>query len=128
MCEKIREGKVMSLSSTNEDDVNDETIIDSDVNDDVVSEIVKKPKKKKRSYKSKKVKSKICKTCNQDILENEISNGLMYKDTYHQMQVKNYCKNHEDTYTNHKCKPHWCGDCDYLINYEITIDHSKWER
>ena len=85
-------------------------------------------KKKKRSYNSKKATTKICKTCRQDILENEISNGLMYKDTYHQMQVKNYCKNHEDTYTNHKCTPKWCGDCDYLIKYEITIDFSKWER
>ena len=128
----------MSPSSTNEDDVNDETIIDSDVNDDIVSEIVEKPKKKKRSYikgglvkkakKKKKNTKKICKTCGQNILQNEIRSGLMYKDTYHQIQVKNYCKNHETTYSNHKCKPNWCGDCDYLINYDITIDHSKWER
>ena len=129
MCEKNFEGKVMSLSSTNEDDINDETIIDSEVNDDI-EEIVEKPKKKKRSYKSKrkKPKTKICKTCGQDILKNEIRNSFMYKDTYHQIQVKNYCKDHEYTYSNHKCKPSWCGDCDYLINYEITIDHSKWER
>ena len=118
----------MSPSSTNEDDVNDETIIDSDVNDDIVSEIVERPKKKKRSYKRKNAKKKICKTCGQNILENEASRSLMYKDTYHQIQVKNYCKDHEITYSNHKCKPNWCGDCDYLINYEITIDHSKWER
>ena len=125
MCEKNFEGKVMSLSSTSEDDVNDETIIDSDINDDVVSEIVEKPKKKKRSYKREKVKKKICKTCGQDILENEIRRSLMYKDTYHQMQVKNYCKNHETTYSNHKCKPNWCGDCGFLMNYEITVNYKK---
>ena len=118
----------MSPSSTNEDDINDETIIDSEINDDIISEIVKKPKKKKRSYKRKKTTTKICKTCGQDILENEARRGLMYKDTYHQVQVKNYCEDHEQRYTNHKCKPNWCGDCDYLINYDITIDHSKWER
>ena len=57
MCEKNFEGKVMSPSSTDSDDINDETIIDSDVNDDIVSEIVEKPKKKKRSYiKGGKVK------------------------------------------------------------------------
>ena len=45
----------------------------------------------------------------------------MYKDTYHQLRVKNYCKEHEETYRGHKCKPSWCGDCDYLINYQIEI-------
>ena len=128
----------MSLSSTSEDDINDETIIDSDVNDDIVSEPVKKPKKKKRSYikggkvkkakKKKKSKPKTCKTCHQDILVNEMRDSFMFHDTYHQLQAKSYCKEHEIAHSDHKCKPHWCGDCGYLTKYEITIDHSKWER
>ena len=90
----------------------------------------KKPSKtKKRSLKKKaKATTKFCKTCGQDILSNEIRDMFMYKDTYHQLQVKEYCEEHELVYSSHKCKPHWCGDCDYLIDYEITIDHSKWER
>jgi hypothetical protein len=70
---------------------------------------------------SKKIKKKICKTCNQDILDNEIRDMLMYKDTYHQLQSKQYCDEHESTYHDHTCKPSWCGDCDYLMNYEIEI-------
>ena len=70
---------------------------------------------------NKKIKKKICKTCGQDILTNEMRDMLMYKDTYHQLKVKDYCKDHEAKYSNHKCKPHWCGDCDYLIKYEIGI-------
>ena len=77
-------------------------------------------KTKKRS--SKKKKTKFCKTCQQDILENEMRDMLMYKNTYHQLQVKDYCKEHELKYSNHQCKPSWCGDCDYLIKYEIGIN------
>ena len=75
----------------------------------------------------KKSKKKHCKTCNQDILENEMRDMLMFQDTYHQLQAKEYCKEHETDYNDHKCKPHWCGDCGYLTKYEINIDHSKWE-
>ena len=75
----------------------------------------------KKSSRKKKAKIKICETCNQDILANEMRDMLMYKNTYHQLQVKDYCKDHEAKYGDHKCKPHWCGDCDYLINYEIEI-------
>ena len=67
------------------------------------------------------MKKKLCKTCNQDILVNEMRNSYMYKDTYHQLKAKEYCKEHESKYSNHKCKPSWCGDCDYLINYQIEI-------
>ena len=67
------------------------------------------------------MKKKICKTCNQDILKNEMADTFMYKDTYHQLRTKEYCKEHEQKYTNHKCRPSWCGDCDYLINYQIDI-------
>ena len=77
-------------------------------------------KTKKRSSK-KKIKPTICDTCNQDILSNEKRDALMFKNTYHQLRAKEYCKKHTSSYTNHKCKPHWCGDCGYLINYEIEL-------
>ena len=93
----------------------------------------KKPSKtKKRSYikggkvkKARKPKLKICKTCGQDILANEMRDSFMFQDTYHQLQAKEYCKNHEVAYSNHKCKPHWCGDCNYLWKYEIEIQEGK---
>ena len=91
------------------------------------SKTKKSSETKKRSLK-KKATTKFCKTWWQDILSNEIRDMLIYKDTYHQLQVKEYCEEHELTYSDHKCRPHWCGDCDYLIKYEIAIDHSKWER
>jgi len=119
MCEKNFEGKIMSPPSKDPDDINEETILDDDV-----EEIVKKPKKKRRSRK-KKPKIKICKTCGQDILENERRDMFMFHDTYHQLQTKDYCDKHEDAYNDHKCKPAWCGDCGYLRKYEIIID---WEK
>ena len=45
-----------------------------------------------------------------------------------QLRVKDYCESHEATYSDHKCKPCWCGDCGYLRKYEITINHSKWDK
>jgi hypothetical protein len=87
----------------------------------------KKPSKmKKRSRKIAKLK--LCKTCHQDILKNEIRDMLMFQDTYHQLQAKDYCEEHELLYSDHKCKPCWCGDCGYLTKYEIIIDHSKWDK
>ena len=71
------------------------------------------------------IKTKFCKTCNQDILENEKRDMLMSHDTYHKLQVRDYCKEHERIYSDHKCKPMWCDKCRYLINYEITIDVDK---
>ena len=109
MCEKIRERKVLSLSSDDENDT-----IPKD------SEKVEPSKKKKRSTK-KKQKVKICKTCEQDIKENKKRDMLIFKDTYHQMLAKDYCSDHETAHSNHKCKPSWCGDCGYLIKYEIEI-------
>ena len=50
---------------------------------------------------------------------------FMFHDTYHQLKTKEYCENHERTYSDHTCKPCWCGDCGYLTKYEITID---WEK
>ena len=79
-------------------------------------------KKKRRTCNS--FKTKFCKTCHQDILENEKRNMFMSHDTYHKLQVRDYCKEHERTYSDHKCEPKWCDKCRYLINYEISVDHS----
>ena len=128
MCEKNLEGKRMSLLPTDPDDILEETIVDNIVDDDI-EEIVEKPKKKKRSSKKKKNQPhKYCKTCGQDILENERRDGLMFHDTYHQLRAKNYCKEHERVYSEHKCTPSWCGDCRYLTKYEITIDWKKKDK
>ena len=112
MCEKIREGKVLSLSS------------DGDIDESYPKDWEEvKPKKKKRS--KKRPKTKFCKTCGQDILANEMRDMMMFQDTYHQLQAREYCKDHEARYSDHKCKPHWCGDCNYLWKYEIEIQEGK---
>ena len=92
-----------------------------------MSSTTAEPKKVKKRARTS-IKTKFCKVCQQDILENEKRDMFMSHDTYHQLRVKEYCKNHEISYSNHKCKPKWCDKCKYLINYEIIIDHSKWER
>ena len=86
---------------------------------------MKKPSKTKRRSRRKKVLTKFCKTCGQDILENEMRDMLMFQDTYHQLQAKEYCSEHTAVHSNHKCKPHWCGDCNYLVKYEIEIQEGK---
>ena len=77
-------------------------------------------KTKKRSSK-RKTKSKICKTCNQDILANEKRDMYMFKDTYHQLMAKEYCKEQILKYDHKNCKPEWCDECQnltgYLVNY-----------
>ena len=78
---------------------------------------------KRRARNSKKVK--ICKVCQQDILENEKRDMLMSHDTYHQLQAKEYCKDHKFTYSDHKCEPKWCDKCRFLINYEITVGKNE---
>ena len=115
MCEKNFEGKLLSPPS------------DGDIDESHPKDLkpVKKTKKKKRSKHSK---SKVCLTCGQDILKNEMKDSFMYKDTYHQLRAKEYCKDHERRYSNHKCKPSWCGDCGYLIKYEVIIKYDKWDR
>ena len=70
-------------------------------------------------------KIKICKTCGEDIVSNGDRNMFMYNDTYHQLQAKEYCKEHETQYSDHKCKPHWCGDCGFLTNYSIELNNKK---
>ena len=126
MCEKNFEGKVLSPPPTDSDDINDEAVVDNDITDDVEDKTVKKSKKKKRSRRKKKGPlHKFCKTCGQDILENERRDVFMYKDTYHQLSAKDYCDDHERIYSEHKCKPNWCGDCGYLTKYEIFVDWDK---
>ena len=85
---------------------------------------VSSPTSKKRKRSSTK-KSKICDGCGQDIPANEMRGVFMYQDTYHQLKAKEYCKDHETKYSDHKCKPYWCGDCNYLINYQIEIQKGK---
>ena len=116
MCEKKFEGKIMSLSPNDEDDLNEEMIVDNDIDDDVT--VVKPSKRKKRS---KKVTKKICKTCGEDIIKNEERDALRFKNTYHQIMTKEYCEDHERMYSGDMCKPCWCGDCGFLIKYEIIV-------
>ena len=120
MCEKNLEGKVLSPPSN--DDIDEETIVDNSVDDEIIEEEIIKSKKRSRKNR---FKTKFCKTCGQDILKNEKREALMFIDTYHQFLAKDYCEEHERVYTDHKCKPHWCGDCGYLTKYEIEIQKRK---
>tara|TARA_Y100000310_G_C20030365_1_gene511505 strand:+ start:53 stop:388 length:336 start_codon:yes stop_codon:yes gene_type:complete len=108
MCEKIREGKQMSLFLNDGDDI---------IEDSVVDDTIVKPSKRKRRSKA----DKYCSTCNQNITDLKKRDCLKFKNTYHQIMAKDYCKEHETQYSTHKCKPHWCGDCSYLIKYDIEV-------
>ena len=77
------------------------------------------------SKTKKRSKQDICDTCGQDIISNKDRDVYKFKNTYHQLRTKEYCKDHEFTYSNHKCKPSWCGDCGYLIQYEIIVKESR---
>ena len=79
--------------------------------------------KKRRARNSKKVK--LCKGCEQNILANEKRDMYMKHDTYHQLRVKEHCKDHEISYSNHKCKPIWCNECKYLVKYEIMVGKNE---
>ena len=128
MCEKNLERKQMSLFPNDDidDDINKEMIIDDEnigdcVNDDDDAIVIKTSKRKKRSKKKKK----ICKTCSQDTISLKKRGSMRYNNTYDQELAKEYCKDHEMSYGGHKCKPSWCGDCGYLINYEVEIEFSR---
>ena len=127
MCEKNFEGKQLSLFPNDEDDINEETIVDNDIDDDnlIIDDkdniVVDSSKRKKRSKKKKK----ICKTCNQNITSLKKRDSLRYNNTYDQELAKNYCKEHESSHSDHKCKPHWCGDCGYLMNYGVEIEFDR---
>jgi len=77
------------------------------------------PPKKRKTSKARK--SNICTTCNEHIIENEDRDALRFTNTFHQLQTKQYCDEHERVHITHKCKPHWCGDCGFLMNYDIEI-------
>ena len=118
----------MSLLPPDEDDINEETIVDDEINDDSLitddtdNIIVSASKRKKRSEK-KKVVEKICKTCGEDIIKNEDRDVLRFTNTYHQLSAKNYCDEHLMSYKDHECKPCWCGDCEFLVKYEIIVKY-----
>ena len=50
---------------------------------------------------------------------------MRYNNKIDQELAKEYCKEHEMSHSDHKFKPHWCGDCGYLIRYDIEIDFDK---
>ena len=117
MCEKNFEGKQMSLFLNDElDDVVEDMLI----NDDSDEVVIRTSKRKRRSKADK-----YCSTCNQNITELKKRDCLKFKDTYHQIMAKDYCKEHELSYSNHKIKPHWCGDCSYLIKYDVEVQTGK---
>ena len=132
MCKKNFKGKQLSLFPFDEDDINEETIVDNDINDDnLITDdkdniVVGASKRKKRS--KKKTTNKTCKTCHRNIIENENRDMLRFTNTYHQVSAKNYCKEHETSHTDHKCKPHWCGDCGFLLSYQISINFDKYDK
>ena len=130
MCEKNLERKQLSLFPNDEDDILEETIVDNDIDDDSLitddtdNIIVSASKRKKRS-KKKKVVEKICKTCGRDIIKNENRDMLRFTNTYHQLSAKNYCDEHIMSHKDHSCKPSWCGDCGFLMKYEIVVKYDK---
>ena len=88
-----------------------------------MSSTTAKTKTKTKSVKrsARNSKTKFCSACKQDILENEKRDMFMSHDTYHQLQAKDYCKEHEASHGDHKCEPKWCDKCRFLINYEIDV-------
>ena len=109
MCEKIRDGKVLSPPS------------DGDIDESFPRDWkpIKKTKKKKRSPK----RIKVCKSCSRNITKLQKRDLMRYTNKYDQELAKEYCKEHERAYSDHhSCTPHWCGDCGYLIKYEVVVN------
>ena len=111
MCEKIRDGKVLSPPS------------DGDIDESFPRDWkpIKKTKKKKRSPK----RIKVCKSCSRNITKLQKRDLMRYTNKYDQELAKEYCKEHERAYSDHSCKPHWCGDCGYLIKYDVVVNHDN---
>ena len=107
---KILERKVLSPSS------------DGDIDESFPRdwETVKKTKKKKRSSKNI-----VCKTCSRNILKLQKRDLMRYNNKYDLELAKEYCNEHERTYSDHSCKPHWCGDCGYLIKYDVIVNYDN---
>ena len=130
MCKKNFERKQMSLFPFDEEDLNEEIIIDDDITDDSSitddkDNIVVGASKRKKRSKKKKTITKSCNSCYRDIIENEDRDMLRFTNTFHQLSAENYCKTHEASHSDHKCKPSWCGDCGFLLSYEIRINFDK---
>jgi hypothetical protein len=72
-------------------------------------------------FEVKDIEMGVCPSCQRDTKEllNLALNWLLSEE---KEMAEDYCEQHEDKYSNHKCKPHWCGDCGYIINYEIEVD------
>ena len=68
-----------------------------------------------------------CVTCDRDTKELMKRDVLNFHSKYDKLLAEEYCKGHEAKYSEHKCKPHWCGDCGYLEKYVVDIDHDKKE-
>ena len=113
MCEKNFEGKVLSPPS------------DGDIDESFPRDWkpIKKTKKKKRSPK----RIKVCKSCSRNITKLQKRDLMRYTNKYDQELAKEYCKEHERTYSDHSCKPHWCGDCGYLIKYDVVVNHDDMD-
>ena len=84
MCEKIREGKVLSPPS------------DGDIDESFPRDWkpIKKTKKKKRSPK----RTKVCKSCSRNITKLQKRDLMRYTNKYDQELAKEYCKEHERAY------------------------------
>ncbi|MAG50213.1 hypothetical protein CL621_01065 [archaeon] len=67
-------------------------------------------------------KKNICSKCGRDITS--LDERVMLKKTnkHFNKMAKKYCKEHEAQYRNHKCKPIWCEECNFLEIYQIIID------
>ena len=92
-----------------------------------MSETTAKTKSVKKRARNSKA-DKYCNSCNQNITENKKRDTFMKQDTYHQLQVKNYCEEHERTHSDHDCTPIWCDDCRYLIKYQVKVNWDKKKR
>jgi hypothetical protein len=83
---------------------------------------------KHQKKKSSKKRIKICDTCGEDIKSNERRDALKFNDVGHQVLALEYCEDHETKYNGHKCKPSWCGDCTYLVKYEIEVNEIRMDK
>ena len=82
-----------------------------------------------KTKKIGKEKYRYCLDCKWEENEWRIKYPRLHRDNKVDVRLaKEYCEKHKHIYSHHKCEPKWCDKCKYLINYEIIIDHSKWER
>ena len=69
-----------------------------------------------------------CLTCKHDpkdhLVEGVDANLYKQRKLDHKM-VKDYCKDHEQSFRNHKMKPIWRKCCGILDQYQITLKDPK---